>query len=164
MSNLSLGNSRKLTKDQKLAEGQKLSRAYKQWQREQLDAALASAHGATVAELMNLLDRLELHSAATLLACVQHTDWSAVSYDVRFTVLHQINETISRLRERNGMAPFDDGLPSQPDNAFRRIKQILFPPSSARKRRHLSSEVATQSVPGRDVTATALTKGVNDDE
>src|SRR4029450_1539324 len=37
--------SRKLTKDEKLAEVQKLSRAYRAWQREQLDAALASAHG-----------------------------------------------------------------------------------------------------------------------
>jgi hypothetical protein len=126
MIDIALTKSRKLTKDQKLVENQKLSRAYKQWQREQLDAALASAQGATVAELVTLLDQLELNSAATLLACVQRTDWSAVSYDVRFTVLHQINQTITRLRERNGMPAIDDSLPGQPDNVFRRIKQMLF--------------------------------------
>jgi hypothetical protein len=126
MSDQFLHRSRRLTKDQKLAEGQKLSRAYRAWQREQLDAALASAHGATIAELMALLDRLELDSAAALLACIQRTDWSAVSYDIRFTVLHQINATISRLRERNGMPAIDDPLPGQPDNVFRRIRQLMF--------------------------------------
>jgi hypothetical protein len=126
MTDLPLHRSRALTKDQKLAEVQKLSRAYKQWHREQLDAALTGAHGATVAELMSLLDRLELNSAAALLACVQRIDWSAISYDVRFTLLHQINQTIARLRERNGMAAIDDPLPGQPDNVFRRIKQMLF--------------------------------------
>jgi hypothetical protein len=45
---------------------------------------------------------------------------------VRFTLLHQINQTIARLRERNGMAAIDDPLPGQPDNVFRRIKQMLF--------------------------------------
>jgi hypothetical protein len=126
MTDLPLHRSRALTKDQKLAEVQKLSRAYKQWHREQLDAALTGAHGATVAELMSLLDRLELNSAAALLACVQRIDWSAISYDVRFTLLHQINQTIARLRERNGMLAIDDPLPGQPDNVFRRIKQMLF--------------------------------------
>ena len=29
------------------------------------------------------------------------------------------------MRERNGMPPIDDPLPGQPDNVFRRIKQIL---------------------------------------
>jgi hypothetical protein len=126
MSDIAITKSRRLTKDEKLAEGQKLSRAYKQWHREQLADALASVHGATIAELMRALDRLELSSAAALLACVQRIDWSAVSYDVRFTVLHQINETISRLRERNGMPAIDDPLPGQPDNVFRRIKHMLF--------------------------------------
>jgi hypothetical protein len=40
-------------------------------------------------------------------------------------VLHQINRAITRLRERNGMAPIDDPLPGQSDNVFRRIKQML---------------------------------------
>jgi hypothetical protein len=76
MSDIAITKSRKLNKDEKLAESQKLSRAYRQWHREQLADALAGAHGARVGELMSLLDRLELNSAATLLACVQRTDWS----------------------------------------------------------------------------------------
>jgi hypothetical protein len=91
------------------------------------------------AKLMTALDQLELNSAAVLLACVQRTAWDAVSYDARLTVLHQINQTITRLRERNGMAP---PLPDQPDNVFRRVKNALFLPSSA-KADSFSSEVAT---------------------
>jgi hypothetical protein len=131
MTDLPIHRTRELTKDEKLAETGKLTRAYRAWCREQLNEALAGAHGATVAELMALLDRLELNSAATLLAAVQHTDWNTVSYDVRLTVLHQVNEAIARLRERAGLPPIDDPLPGQPDNVFRRIKQILFPSSPA---------------------------------
>jgi hypothetical protein len=117
--------------EKELADQARLLRAWKQWHREQLDDALAGAHGATIAELITLLDRLELNSAAVLVACVQRTDWSAISADVRFTLLHQINQTIMRLRERNGMPAIDDPLPGQPDSVFRRIKHILFPPSPA---------------------------------
>jgi hypothetical protein len=126
MTDLPLHRSRALSKDQKLAENQKLSRAYKQWQREQLAAALVGAHGAMVAELMALLDRLELNSAAALLMFVERADWNAVSYDTRLTVLHQINTAITRMRERHGLAPFDDPLPPQSDSVFRRIKARLF--------------------------------------
>jgi hypothetical protein len=142
MSDLPIHRSRALSKDEKLAETGKLTRAYKQWQREQLAEALAGAHGAVVAELMALLDRLELDSAAVLLNAVRRTDWTAVSYDTRLTVLHQINETIARVRERNGMPAIDDPLPGERDSLFRRIKHTLFPPLSARAD-HSPSEVAT---------------------
>jgi hypothetical protein len=122
-----------LSRDQqkKLNDDARLLRAWKAYHRERLDDALAGAHGAVVAELMILLDRLELNSAATLLGCIQRTDWSAVSHDVRFTVLHQINDAIARMRERNGMVPINDPLPGERDNAFRRFKRLLFPPSPA---------------------------------
>ena len=77
---------------------------------------------------MTLLARLELNSAAELLASVLHTDWSTVSYNTRLTVLHHLSPTIARLRERNGLPPLDDPLPGQPDNVFRRVKQMLFAP------------------------------------
>jgi hypothetical protein len=76
---------------------------------------------------MTLLDRLELESAAALVACVQHTDWSTISYDVRLTVLHQINAAIVKLRERHGLAPFDDSLPwsDERPTAFEVIRGIV---------------------------------------
>ena len=74
-----------------LADQAQLMRAWRAWHAEQLDEALAGLHGAMVAELMTLLDRHELNSAAALRACVQRMDWSTVSYDVRLTALHQSN-------------------------------------------------------------------------
>jgi hypothetical protein len=152
MSDLAITKSRKLSKDEKLAETGKLTRAYRQWQREQLAEALAGAHGTVVAELMALLDRLELNSAATLLNAVQRTDWNEISYDTRLTVLHQINETIARVRSRNGLSPIDDPLPGEPDSLFRRIKQILFPVSP------VNAGSADQGRIGRGVTAIASSK------
>ena len=118
---------RRLPRNQKkeLADQARLVHKRKAWHAEQLADALAGAHGATIAKLMLLLDQLELSSAAVLLASVQCTDWSAVSYDTRLTALHQVNQSITRLRERNGMPGIDDPLPHQPDNIFRRIRHIL---------------------------------------
>ena len=130
-----------------LADQAQLMRAWRAWHAEQLDEALAGLHGAMVAELMTLLDRHELNSAAALRACVQRMDWSTVSYDVRLTALHQINQTIIRLRERHGLAPFDDPLPGQPDNVFRSIKHLLFTPSPAKA--DSSPEGATAERTGR---------------
>ena len=86
---------KRLPRDQKEARGRpRLMRAYRAWHAEQLADAIAGAHGVIVAELMVQLDRLELSSAAALLDHMQRTDWSSVSYDVRLTVLHQINRSI----------------------------------------------------------------------
>ena len=115
--------------EKEIADQARLTRAWKAWHREQLAGALAGPHGATIAELITLLDRLELSSAAVLLAVlldfIRRSDWSAVSYDTRFTVLHHINERITRMRERHDLAPFDDPLPGQPDNVFRVVRAIL---------------------------------------
>ena len=82
---------------------ERLMRAWNKWHREQLDEALAGAQGALIAELMTLLDQLELNSAKALLDRVERADWTSVDYDTRLTALHQVNAAITKLRERNGM-------------------------------------------------------------
>jgi hypothetical protein len=77
---------------------------------------------------MAVLDRLELDSAATLLDFIQCADWRSVDYATRLTALHQVNQTIGRLRARNGLPEIDDPLPPKL-NAFFAIKQLLFPNS-----------------------------------
>jgi hypothetical protein len=141
MTDLPLHRSRALSKDQKLAETGKLTRAYKQWQREQLAAALAGAHGATITELLTLLDQLELNSAAMLLDFMQRSNWNAVDYNTRLTILHEINQAIARMREKHGLLPIDDPLPPK-QNVFLRIKNLLFPPSPVNAGT-FPSEVAT---------------------
>jgi hypothetical protein len=116
----------KTAEQKQLAENAYLLRSWRQWHAELLGEARGGPHGSTIAELMLRLDQLELNSAAALLDFMQRVDWNQISYDVRLTALHQINNAICRLRERHGLAPFDDGVPGQPDNVFRRIKQMLF--------------------------------------
>jgi hypothetical protein len=144
----------KLSRDQqkKLADDAYLLRAWRKWHREELDAALTGAHGALVAQLMKLLDQLELSSAAALLDFIRHNDWSSVDYATRLTVLHQINASITRLRERHGLTPIEDPLPGQPDNVFRVVRSILIP-LPAHEHQHSPSEVATAERDGRGVTA-----------
>jgi hypothetical protein len=112
---------------QELVDNARLLRAWKAWHREQLAEALAGPHGALVSELMTLLGRLELSSAAALLDFVRRTDWSSVSCDTRLVALHEINDSIAQMRECHGLPPFDDPLPGQPDNVFRIVRAILAP-------------------------------------
>jgi hypothetical protein len=114
--------------EKKRADDAWLMRAWAQWHQEQLDEALAGVDGAIVAELMVVLDQLELNSAAVLLDFMQRTEWSSVDYATRLTALHQINERIGRLRENAGLAPIDDPLPPKL-NVFFTIKNQLFPPA-----------------------------------
>jgi hypothetical protein len=50
--------------------------------------------------------------------------------DAKLQIRHSARDTrrdsaIIRLRERNGLPPFDDGLPGETDNVFRLVKRIL---------------------------------------
>jgi hypothetical protein len=108
---------------QKLADDARLLRAWKRWHREQLKEALAGVHAAVFERLMTRLK--DLRSARELVDFIAAQDWTAVDYDTRFTALHQINNAIAALRERNGLTPIDDPLPGAPENAFRIIKTIM---------------------------------------
>jgi hypothetical protein len=119
---------KRLTRDQqkKLQDDAKLAKAWRAWHAEELKEARDGPNGAIVNELMAVLDQLTSHSASALLACFERPDWSVVSYDVRLTLLHELNIAVTRLRERQGMSPFDDGVPGERNNIFRRIKALMF--------------------------------------
>ena len=118
---------RHTAQEPKIADDARLIRAWRAWHQEQLAEALAGPHGAQISELMTLLGRLEPSSATPLLAFIRRSDWSSVSYDTRLTVLHQINDRITRIRERHGLSPFDDGVPGSRDNVFQIVRSILAP-------------------------------------
>jgi hypothetical protein len=92
---------------------------FRHWQREhraELDAALAGPHGGALARLV--LDAMTLESDRTLIEQVRPDDWRTADGDIRFLVLRLVGEAIMRLRERNGLPPFDDPLLDQPPSAF----------------------------------------------
>jgi hypothetical protein len=96
--------------------------------------------GLAIVELNNgaapqLVDAIDIPVAGVgskervLFAYIRGIDWAAIDYAVRLTVLHQINAAITRMRERNGLLPFDDGFPDDRPNAFQMIRTILIPAS-----------------------------------
>ena len=118
---------RRTTKEQELADRSRLAHAWRKWHAEQLKAALEGVHGAVLERLMAQLK--DLHSARELVDFIAAQNWNAVDAETRQAALHEIGIAICQLRERAGLEPFDDGLPGEPDNAFRRIKSTLSFPS-----------------------------------
>ena len=69
-----------------------------------------------------LMARLkQLRSARELVSFIAAQDWSAVGAAARLIALHEINQAIMRLRERNGLPPIDDALPGERPTAFQLI-------------------------------------------
>jgi hypothetical protein len=46
-------------------------------------------------------------------------------------VLHEINTAITKLRERYGLTPFDDGFPGDRPNVFQIIRAVLLSADAA---------------------------------
>jgi hypothetical protein len=118
---------RKTAKEQEPADNAHLLRAWKRWHADQLEETLNGPHGTAVAQVMATLEHMTPDSAPALISLMRDFDWSQMSADVRLVVLHEINQAITRLRERAGLAPIDDPLPGQRLSAFLMIKEHLFP-------------------------------------
>jgi hypothetical protein len=114
----------KRDEQKQLAENSYLLRAWKRWHREQLEEALIGVHGDVLVQLMIQLKNLR--EARGLLNFIEAQNWASIDAETRLVALHEISIAITRLRERNGLAPIDDPLPGQPESLFRRIKQTLF--------------------------------------
>ena len=87
-------------KDKELADNATLLPAWRAWHREQLEEALAGPHGTAVAQVVKFLDEnMQSQSASALIALLHEHDWQQMSADVRFVVLHEINNAITKFRE-----------------------------------------------------------------
>src|SRR5262249_6192321 len=97
-------------------EREQLTVARQQYERGRLVEALAGKQGERLKRLLQFLETMTLRSAAELIGRAR--EFQAVDADLRFQVLHLIDDAIVRLRERHKLLPFDDPLPGQPPNAF----------------------------------------------
>jgi hypothetical protein len=118
---------RKTQKEQELADNATLLRAWRKWHRERLDEVLAGPHAVIATQVVEFLKTMSPGSAGALLELMRGQAWAAVDADTKFELLHTINDAITRLRERSGLAPIDDALPDQRESAFLLIKETLFP-------------------------------------
>jgi hypothetical protein len=113
-------------KDKKLADDARLLRAWKKFHREECEVALAGPHGCVLSELFRMIKNLQHVQPAQLIGLAHSIDWSAIDFDTRLVVLHELNAAITRFREkRNPDEPIDDTVSGEPP--FRVIKAILFP-------------------------------------
>jgi len=111
--------------EKKLADDARLLRWWKAWHREQREAVLAGPHGAVLGELLRMVKNLQHVQPAQLIGFARSIDWIAIDYDTKLTVLHEINSSITKFREKRGLEPIDDTVEDEPP--FRTLKAILFP-------------------------------------
>jgi hypothetical protein len=100
-------------------------RAWRRWHYARLAEALAGPHGNKVHELLGFLGGMTVRSMPELLNLIRTQNWQTIDAETRLTVLHEVNEAITRVREEHGAAPFNDALPGQPDTGFLIVKQLL---------------------------------------
>ena len=116
---------RRTAQEKKLADDARLLRWWKAWHREQREAVLAGPHGAVLGELLRMVKNLQHVQPAQLIGFARSIDWIAIDYDTKLTVLHEINSSITKFREKRGLEPIDDTVEDEPP--FRTLKAILFP-------------------------------------
>ena len=116
---------RSTAQEKKLADDARLLRWWKAWHREQREAVLAGPHGAVLGELLRMVKNLQHVQPAQLIGFARSIDWIAIDYDTKLTVLHEINSSITKFREKRGLEPIDDTVEDEPP--FRTLKAILFP-------------------------------------
>ena len=116
----------KSAKEQKkLADDARLLRAWWNWHAEEKAAVLSGPHAATLAELFRMFSAIKHVTPAQLVGFVSAIDWSAIDYQTRLTVLHELNSAITKFRETQKVDAISDPLPGQRDNVFRIIKTLF---------------------------------------
>lgn len=114
--------------EKKQAEAAILLKMYRAWRRE-LKAQIIARHGRDFAELMRLIRNLDWRNADGLVNYVDEAEWlRSADYDTKLATLSYMDESLCRARIRQGLAPFDDGLPQLDEEPGPGIKlrYILF--------------------------------------
>ena len=68
---------------------------------------------------------MTLEQGDELIALVDRGPWRTADPDIRFTVLPLVDGSIAHLRERHGLAPFDDSLDDDPLTVFQIVRGML---------------------------------------
>jgi hypothetical protein len=100
-------------------------RAWRTWHHQQLEEVLAGPHAVIATQVVHFLKTMTPASANVLLALMRGQTWASVDANTKFVLLHEINQAITRLREKSGLPPFDDPLPGERDTGFLIIRALL---------------------------------------
>jgi len=87
---------------------------------------LEGPHAEHFQKLCKFLDQMTLNDAGILIDAVKDSVWlSETDQRAKNDALRLIDNTIIKLREEAGLAPFDDSLMGEPPNAYLVIRKIL---------------------------------------
>jgi len=103
-----------LREQQRDDEQHKLSVHYQLQRERELTEALARPDADKLQALIDQLDRLTLETIPKLAAFVCANGWHSAAANTLFLARRLASESITRAREKRGLAPFDDPLPGDP--------------------------------------------------
>lgn len=107
-------------------EKQQLLREWIKWRREESDEMLEGPNGSEYRALLVLLSSLAPSSANALTSYVYRCTWvKKLAHKEKMIVLRAISDSIIRLRQSMGLAPFDDALPGEEPTAFELIRDYV---------------------------------------
>jgi hypothetical protein len=87
---------------------------------------LQGPDAAEVKRFMSFMRVMKLTDGDRFLDFIHHSTWlEKEPKDVRRQILHIIGRTIYRMREREGLPPFDDAIFDEELTVFDRIKELL---------------------------------------
>jgi hypothetical protein len=117
-------------RDEAATASRTLLRLWRQWHREERDAALAGPHGRLLAEVFRMFANLRNVQPSQLIGFMGSIDWDAIDYDTRYAVLHELGTAVTQFRLARGMTPFDDDLAAEPTTPFLIIRELILHPRS----------------------------------
>jgi hypothetical protein len=118
--------SRAAQSEKKMEDEAKLLISYRRYKREQRETLLSGPFGPQVTALMTIMRGMRLDRAPELIRYVQRSAWiRSLSLDDRHILLGMIGRSITKLREKNGLQPFDDGLWKDPPKAYERVRALM---------------------------------------
>jgi hypothetical protein len=112
-------------REKALAERDALFHLWKLYRRERFDTLLAGPHGNAVRELIQFLKSMNVEDGPELVEFVRKAGWAHTDGDTRFEVLSLINASVTTMRERAGLLPFDDPVSDEETSAFFLIKELF---------------------------------------
>lgn len=97
---------------------------FRRWKKQIREGLLSGEYAPEITGLLRLIRHVP--EPDVLVRFVRNAKWLLQSNEVmRYAAMGYIDHAISRWRVRHGLAPFDDGLPGEPDTPFVVVRRLL---------------------------------------
>jgi hypothetical protein len=106
-----------------------LYRRYRAAKKEQFEELFATpVHGPLLRKFNSTLGHFDIEDADRMVAFVRERTrvWlRAAPQDIRFAALQMVGHRITRIRQRAGLAPFDDPLPGEDPDVYQLCREAI---------------------------------------